>query len=220
MERRQQAARVVTSVNVVFSLKTFLCKKLFSASTAEMRRRWSIGEEVRLSSSIFFLKLPVILYSSTKSSLKGKDWKFMAFQKMKCFHIRGSLFLVNLCCWQGMLKHFILVGTDGYTPRNGVFFLWLRLEMTNFSLGFENNLINADEGIAFNYSNQTRKLLNRSVCSPSQAVKDEKASVLVHCSDGWDRTAQVCSLASLLLDPFYRTFKGFMVRTQMLEFQT
>ncbi|XP_065545615.1 myotubularin-related protein 8 isoform X2 [Lathamus discolor] len=45
----------------------------------------------------------------------------------------------------------------------------------------------------------------------AKAVKDEKASVLVHCSDGWDRTAQVCSLASVLLDPFYRTFKGFMV---------
>lgn len=36
-------------------------------------------------------------------------------------------------------------------------------------------------------------------------------SVLVHCSDGWDRTAQVCSVASLLLDPYYRTMKGFMV---------
>ncbi|XP_044283209.1 myotubularin-related protein 8 isoform X2 [Varanus komodoensis] len=45
----------------------------------------------------------------------------------------------------------------------------------------------------------------------AKAVTDEKASVLVHCSDGWDRTAQVCSLACLLLDPFYRTFKGFMV---------
>ncbi|XP_073217167.1 phosphatidylinositol-3,5-bisphosphate 3-phosphatase MTMR8 isoform X3 [Lepidochelys kempii] len=45
----------------------------------------------------------------------------------------------------------------------------------------------------------------------AKAVKEEKASVLVHCSDGWDRTAQVCSLASLLLDPFYRTFKGLMV---------
>ncbi|OXB75977.1 UNVERIFIED_CONTAM: hypothetical protein H355_012945 [Colinus virginianus] len=45
----------------------------------------------------------------------------------------------------------------------------------------------------------------------AKAVKDEKASVLVHCSDGWDRTAQVCSLAGLLLDPFYRTFKGFMI---------
>lgn len=36
-------------------------------------------------------------------------------------------------------------------------------------------------------------------------------SVVVHCSDGWDRTAQVCSLAALLLDPFYRTIQGFQV---------
>ncbi|CAG5076901.1 Similar to MTMR6: Myotubularin-related protein 6 (Homo sapiens) [Cotesia congregata] len=34
-------------------------------------------------------------------------------------------------------------------------------------------------------------------------------NVVVHCSDGWDRTAQVCSVAALLLDPFYRTIQGF-----------
>ncbi|XP_075707770.1 phosphatidylinositol-3,5-bisphosphate 3-phosphatase MTMR6 isoform X2 [Rhinoderma darwinii] len=45
----------------------------------------------------------------------------------------------------------------------------------------------------------------------ARAIHDEKTSVLVHCSDGWDRTSQVCSLGSLLLDPFYRTIKGFMV---------
>ncbi|XP_067842139.1 myotubularin-related protein 6 isoform X2 [Heptranchias perlo] len=45
----------------------------------------------------------------------------------------------------------------------------------------------------------------------AKAVGQEGASVLVHCSDGWDRTAQVCSLGSLLLDPYYRTIKGFMV---------
>ncbi|XP_004597887.2 myotubularin-related protein 7 isoform X1 [Ochotona princeps] len=45
----------------------------------------------------------------------------------------------------------------------------------------------------------------------AKAVSEEGASVLVHCSDGWDRTAQVCSVASLLLDPYYRTLKGFMV---------
>ena len=36
-------------------------------------------------------------------------------------------------------------------------------------------------------------------------------SVIVHCSDGWDRTAQTCSLASLMLDPYYRTIDGFQV---------
>uniref|UniRef100_A0A8C1GMM8 Myotubularin related protein 8 n=1 Tax=Cyprinus carpio TaxID=7962 RepID=A0A8C1GMM8_CYPCA len=45
----------------------------------------------------------------------------------------------------------------------------------------------------------------------AKAVCEERASVLVHCSDGWDRTAQVCSLACILLDPYYRTIKGLMV---------
>lgn len=49
--------------------------------------------------------------------------------------------------------------------------------------------------------------------SHTQAVALEGVSVLVHCSDGWDRTAQVCSVASVLLDPYYRTLKGLMVLT-------
>lgn len=43
----------------------------------------------------------------------------------------------------------------------------------------------------------------------------EGISVLVHCSDGWDRTAQVCSLASILLDPFYRTLSGYQVNNMI-----
>lgn len=42
-------------------------------------------------------------------------------------------------------------------------------------------------------------------------VESAKTSVLVHCSDGWDRTAQLTSLASLMLDPYYRTIRGFEV---------
>ncbi|CAB4024898.1 myotubularin-related 3-like isoform X1 [Paramuricea clavata] len=44
-----------------------------------------------------------------------------------------------------------------------------------------------------------------------KAVEQERQHVVVHCSDGWDRTPQVVALAELLLDPFYRTIKGFRV---------
>ncbi|KAG5844083.1 myotubularin-like [Anguilla anguilla] len=39
-------------------------------------------------------------------------------------------------------------------------------------------------------------------------------SVVVHCSDGWDRTAQLCALAMLMLDSYYRTLQGFQVLLQ------
>jgi hypothetical protein len=37
---------------------------------------------------------------------------------------------------------------------------------------------------------------------------------MIHCSDGWDRTAQITALVKLCADPFYRTVKGFQVREQ------
>jgi len=35
--------------------------------------------------------------------------------------------------------------------------------------------------------------------------------VLLHCSDGWDRTSQVSALSQLCLDPFYRSMRGFQI---------
>ncbi|KAF0752533.1 hypothetical protein AaE_006003 [Aphanomyces astaci] len=35
-------------------------------------------------------------------------------------------------------------------------------------------------------------------------------SVMVHCSDGWDRTSQVAGLLEVMLDPYYRTLRGFL----------
>ncbi|KAM4545046.1 phosphatidylinositol-3,5-bisphosphate 3-phosphatase MTMR4 isoform 2-T2 [Odontesthes bonariensis] len=55
------------------------------------------------------------------------------------------------------------------------------------------------------------------VCS---AVEREGRPVLVHCSDGWDRTPQIVALAKVLLDPYYRTLEGFqvLVETEWLDY--
>ena len=36
-------------------------------------------------------------------------------------------------------------------------------------------------------------------------------TVLIHCSDGWDRTAQLSCISQLLLDKYYRTLEGFII---------
>lgn len=45
-------------------------------------------------------------------------------------------------------------------------------------------------------------------------VAEKGAGVLVHCSDGWDRTSQLTSLSQLMLDSYYRTFEGFKVQSK------
>ncbi|XP_044312019.1 myotubularin-related protein 4 isoform X2 [Varanus komodoensis] len=54
----------------------------------------------------------------------------------------------------------------------------------------------------------------------STAVGREGRPVLVHCSDGWDRTPQIVALAKILLDPYYRTMEGFqvLVESDWLDF--
>ncbi|XP_076066338.1 phosphatidylinositol-3-phosphate phosphatase isoform X2 [Oratosquilla oratoria] len=42
-------------------------------------------------------------------------------------------------------------------------------------------------------------------------VESHKTSVVVHCSDGWDRTSQLTALAMLMLDGYFRTIQGFAV---------
>ncbi|CAF0774782.1 unnamed protein product [Didymodactylos carnosus] len=46
------------------------------------------------------------------------------------------------------------------------------------------------------------------------AIDKQSRPVLVHCSDGWDRTPQITALAQIMLDPHYRTIEGFQTLIQ------
>ncbi|XP_027625173.1 myotubularin isoform X3 [Tupaia chinensis] len=58
------------------------------------------------------------------------------------------------------------------------------------------------------------KLVLTGAIQVADRVSSGKSSVLVHCSDGWDRTAQLTSLAMLMLDSFYRSIEGFEILVQ------
>uniref|UniRef100_W8BUE2 Myotubularin-related protein 3 n=3 Tax=Ceratitis capitata TaxID=7213 RepID=W8BUE2_CERCA len=53
-----------------------------------------------------------------------------------------------------------------------------------------------------------------------QAIEKKGCPVVVHCSDGWDRTPQIVATAQLCLDPYYRTVEGFriLVEREWLSF--
>nr|XP_020450589.1 myotubularin-related protein 2-like isoform X2 [Monopterus albus] len=55
------------------------------------------------------------------------------------------------------------------------------------------------------------RLLLAGAAKIADKLESGKTSVVVHCSDGWDRTAQLTSLAMLMLDSYYRTLHGFQV---------
>ncbi|XP_042288108.1 myotubularin-related protein 2 [Thunnus maccoyii] len=55
------------------------------------------------------------------------------------------------------------------------------------------------------------KLILAGALRIADKVESGKTSVVVHCSDGWDRTGQLTSLAMLMLDSYYRTIRGFEV---------
>mgnify|MGYP001987623610 CR=1 FL=1 len=51
-----------------------------------------------------------------------------------------------------------------------------------------------------------RKII-KTAADVATLIHQERSSVLVHCSDGWDRTAQCVCIAQLCMDPYYRTVR-------------
>jgi hypothetical protein len=51
-------------------------------------------------------------------------------------------------------------------------------------------------------------MLIRGACVIARMVETGN-SVLVHCSDGWDRTSQLCALSQVIMDARFRTMDGF-----------
>lgn len=67
------------------------------------------------------------------------------------------------------------------------------------------------ESVCFNFYHKSFSCIFSNFSATVDKVENHRTSVMVHCSDGWDRTAQLTALALLLLDPYYRTLRGFQV---------
>ena len=76
------------------------------------------------------------------------------------------------------------------------------------------NDLSFDAAIADTQWYQHVRSILRAAIYVAEQVAGQQRAVLVHCSDGWDRTPQTCSLAQLLMDPFHRTIRGFQVLIQ------
>ena len=54
-------------------------------------------------------------------------------------------------------------------------------------------------------------ILNRAKSRGMLGSMQNGYNVLVQCAEGSDRSPQLTSLAQIIIDPYYRTFKGFSV---------
>ena len=55
------------------------------------------------------------------------------------------------------------------------------------------------------------RLVLKGAVKMAEILELKEESVVCHCSDGWDRTSQLCAITQLILDPYFRTFEGFIV---------
>lgn len=82
-------------------------------------------------------------------------------------------------------------------------------EISNDPLNFNSMIAYQPLVEASGYLVMISKIL-KSVNQVVETMMNRKLNVLIHCSDGWDRTAQMCALAQQCIDPYFRTIEGFL----------
>lgn len=134
--------------------------------------------------------------------------KFQFFGIENIHVMRGSLMKLIEC---KISSKFIL------KPINGTWFVIFTAILCSIACDLKSSSVNNFLGgiDASGWLKHIKALLD-AAWFMTQAV-EEGISVVVHCSDGWDRTAQVCSLSSLLLDPYYRSIQGFQVSNSIQQ---
>jgi hypothetical protein len=86
----------------------------------------------------------------------------------------------------------------------------IKLLLKNSDVNGTNIKINKEELDKSGWLDHIIKLLKATDLLVKHLVFEE-VHLIIHCSDGWDRTSQICSLIELCIDPFYRTLEGFII---------
>ncbi|SCV02052.1 LAMI_0G15434g1_1 [Lachancea mirantina] len=79
---------------------------------------------------------------------------------------------------------------------------------SDLNLSIDKSVLN--QGKASSWLKYVRLLLS-STDKLAKSLLFNQSNIMIHCSDGWDRTSQVCSLVQICIDPYFRTLEGFMV---------
>ena len=162
--------------------------------------------------------------SQTKSGIKGKDNKDVILltkiaegsKKLIVFDARPML-----NAWANKLKGAGFENTSQYSDinmelmfcgipnihavRKSCHKVYSTLCFKNEKKEEKNSNKNMDDGNWYDAIN----IIIKKGFQIAEAIKNEN-TVLIHCSDGWDRTTQLSCTSQLILDKRYRTLDGFI----------
>eukprot|EP00792_Barthelona_sp_PAP020_P006921 TRINITY_DN3084_c0_g1_i1.p1 TRINITY_DN3084_c0_g1~~TRINITY_DN3084_c0_g1_i1.p1 ORF type:complete len:580 (+),score=122.60 TRINITY_DN3084_c0_g1_i1:102-1841(+) len=183
---------------------------LFQASELDESYLYTIQQTGLSSKALFILDCRPKAYAMA-NSLKGKGYEGSSYRNCQVWFAGiGNIHDVT-CSWERMHEAFFppMVNTQPQDMGNlgdsdsRVQPILAPFDLTQLSVN-ENFLVAVQ---ASGWLKHVQLILSASRIGGH--LLHQGHSVVVHCSDGWDRTSQVSALIQLLVDPFYRTIRGF-----------